>query len=233
VFVEQSLIRLAAASHRNALLTIGDEDPITVRVASSKRERRAATHLVQDAYEWRGYGLPYSAVRPDMVTLLADRQGVPVGTLSLAIDSELGLGADATHGDTLDQLRAHGRRLSEFTAFAIDRTLNSPELVAKLFAKQVHQTDDLLLEVNPRHVRFYNRIVGCEQIAEVRHDGRVDAPGVLMRVDLERAIALYRMADSDRNSRQIYRHFGDENLWHDLASRIAACVIGSTDREAA
>jgi len=42
----------------------------------------------------------------------------------------------------------------------------------------------VLIEVNPRHVRFYERMLGFEQVAEERLDPAVQAPAVLLRLDL-------------------------------------------------
>ena len=47
--------------------------------------------------------------------------------------------------------------------------------------------DDLVIEVNPRHVRYYQRMLGFETIGKTRHNRRVDAPAVLMRLRFSHA----------------------------------------------
>jgi hypothetical protein len=47
--------------------------------------------------------------------------------------------------------------------------------------------DDVVIEVNPRHVRFYQRSLGFTTIGPQRQNRRVDAPAVLLRLDLAHA----------------------------------------------
>jgi hypothetical protein len=45
---------------------------------------------------------------------------------------------------------------------------------------------DVVVEVNPRHVGFYKRAFGFEPISDVRTCERVNAPAVLLRLDVSR-----------------------------------------------
>jgi hypothetical protein len=47
--------------------------------------------------------------------------------------------------------------------------------------------DDIVIEVNPRHVRYYQRALGFTVMGPERLNRRVDAPAVLLRLDLAHA----------------------------------------------
>jgi hypothetical protein len=57
---------------------------------------------------------------------------------------------------------------------------------AYLITRVVHALTDVVIEVNPRHVRFYQRVFGFVVGAAERMCERVGAPSVLLRLDLER-----------------------------------------------
>jgi hypothetical protein len=59
--------------------------------------------------------------------------------------------------------------------------------VAYIYAHRVKKLTHLLIEVNPRHVRYYETMLGFEVIAGARHNSRVNAPAVLLSLDLEHA----------------------------------------------
>lgn len=44
---------------------------------------------------------------------------------------------------------------------------------------------DVVIEVNPRHVRFYKRMLGFVEFGAERMCSRVDAPAVLLRLELD------------------------------------------------
>jgi hypothetical protein len=67
------------------------------------------------------------------------------------------------------------------------RVLASLFHVAYIYAHRLMQFDDLLIEVNPRHVRYYERMLGFEALGRPRLNPRVDAPAVLMRLRFSHA----------------------------------------------
>jgi len=56
--------------------------------------------------------------------------------------------------------------------------------IAYIHARRLRQSTDLLIEVNPRHVKFYQALLGFTVVGEERMDPRVGAPAVLLRLDL-------------------------------------------------
>jgi hypothetical protein len=185
---------------RRGLLEGSDEErgsagerQFTIRTAASGPERDHAGSLLQARYAWRGYRtvtLP-SNQTGYRTTLSAHEGNDTIGTLTLELDGPQGLAADAAFGDVIDGLRDQGCRLAEFTRLAIDPSGSSPRVLAALFhvgyivSHRIRRYDTLLLEVNPRHARFYERMLGCRVLAEPRTHKGVDAPAVLLSARFE------------------------------------------------
>lgn len=162
-----------------------------VQAAHSDPQHDAAGELVERRYAERGYrSISRKAVRcGHELTLVADENNVTVATLTIGFDNPRGLCIDALFADEVNALRAAGARLCEFTRLAMDQIDRSTNVLASLFetayvyAHRVMGFDKLLIEVNPRHVRYYERMYGFSVIGPVRHNVRVDAPAVLMCLD--------------------------------------------------
>lgn len=113
-----------------------------------------------------------------------------VGTLSVRFDGPQGLHADLLFKAELDQWREDGVGLCEFGGLAVGRHSREPKRVlAQLFhlgylhAHRRAGCERLVVEVNPRHVGFYQRCLGLRPLTPPRHNPRVDAPAVLMSVE--------------------------------------------------
>ena len=111
------------------------------------------------------------------------------------------------------QLRAEGRKLCEFTKLAVDESVRSQAIlgaifhVACIYVINLHRCTDVLIEVNPRHVRFYERMLGFRRAAEERLDPVVNAPAVLMRLDLAHCASEIARLGGQRRSRGRERSF--------------------------
>lgn len=163
-----------------------------IRAAESARERRSASSLVERMYATRGYqsaALPEEASAHEK-TFLASDHDVALGTLTIGLDSTDGLLVDELFVDEADRCREAGLQICEFTKLAMDRRARSPRLLASLFhvayiyAHRIKSLHNLLIEVNPRHVRYYESMLGFKVIGTARHNTRVNAPAVLLSLDL-------------------------------------------------
>jgi hypothetical protein len=167
-----------------------------IRYAGTDGHLRSASFLVQRRYSWRGYSISFpAAMQANRITLSAyDRDDV-VATISIGVDSRSGLFVDALFPDELKSLRAPNRRVCEFTRLAIDEGLRSKPVIAALFhtayiyARRIRTCTDLVVEVNPRHVKFYERMLAFHAFGPVRVDPRVQAPAILLHLDLRHAEA--------------------------------------------
>ncbi|MES2015535.1 MAG: long-chain N-acyl amino acid synthase [Pseudomonadota bacterium] len=161
-----------------------------IRMANSAGRREAASLLIRKMYGWRGYtveaGEPHQA---NKITLYAETGGEVVGTMSLCLDSNSLLPADDNFGAELDGLRGAGRRLCEPSRLAIDKGVTKRVFAALIhisyiYAHNIHRFTDYVIEVNPRHVMFYKRMLGFAEFGAERACTRVGAPAVLLRLPL-------------------------------------------------
>jgi hypothetical protein len=171
---------------------IVNQDSFGIRLTDTAEGRNSASMLINKMYAWRGYaGTHHFSDDPNRITLTATDKGEVVGTLTLGIDSEIGLMADQIFKDDLDLHRRNGARLCEFTKLAFDPAVRSKTALANLFhlaviyARDLHQCTDIIIEVNPRHRRFYEYMLGFQREGEMRVNTRVNAPAQLMRINLE------------------------------------------------
>lgn len=169
-----------------------------IRMANSARRRDAASLLIRKMYGWRGYSFEAARFQEaNKITLYAETGGVVVGTMSLCLDSAILLPADENFRDRLDLLRAQGRRLCEPSRLAIDKGVSKRVFaslihISYIYARSIHGFTDYVIEVNPRHVVFYQRMLGFSDCGDARECTRVGAPAVLLRLPLEQMGAQIR-----------------------------------------
>jgi hypothetical protein len=164
------------------------EKTITIRLADCDGERSTANMLINRKYGGRGYGAGHKVpTASNCVTFTASSGASLIGTLSLTVDSEDGLACDKTFKDELDAFRAvPGARLCELTKFAFDTSKPSMHLLASLFhiifiyGTHHYNCTDLFIEVNPRHRRFYQAMLGFQPVGKPRTNEAVGAPSYLM-----------------------------------------------------
>jgi hypothetical protein len=167
------------------------DNSFQVCVADDAHRRHRASSLIQRRYAWRGYST--SALEGDgagRLTLAAHMDDAIVATITASLDSDEGLYVGRLYPEEIGRLRAEGRKLCEFTKLAVDESVRSHAVlgaifhVACMYAINLHRCTDVLVEVNPRHVRFYQRMLGFKRAAEERLDPEVNAQAVLLRLDL-------------------------------------------------
>lgn len=168
--------------------------------AIDKRDRERALNLTRRMYQQCGYVSSDAAPCPvsdsSTFTLLAETEnGEAVGTVSLVFDSPAGLPCDEIYRDELSSLRIDGRRLVEVTQLAMSPEHRGSKLLLVhlfefiyIYASYIKRFTDFVIEVNPRHVPFYRRLLPFEVAGPERPCPRVaNAPARLLRLDLSRA----------------------------------------------
>lgn len=195
------------------------EREVTMRLAESQEERQQAEDLINRMYSWRGYGrnhvIPTHEAHSTFVAL-ADDSDV-IGTITLCVDSEKGLAADAIFREDIDQFRSKpGATVCELTKLAFDTELPSRELLASLFhvvfiyGKMRYNCTDLFIEVNPRHRRFYQMMLEFEPVGELRTNEKVNAPSQLMWLsvsNIAKLIAKHTSSSRAQSMRSLYPLF--------------------------
>lgn len=170
-----------------------DQQKFKIRLAANEDRVQSASLLIQKMYSWRGYQTSEMGQDPNRITLLAFDADKIIGTLTLGLDSPVGLLVDDLYKPEVDSLRAQGRQVCEIIKLALDEGLGSKPVLAALFhisfiyGHNIHHGTDFVIEVHPRHVGFYRRMLGFELFGEERVCNRVNAPAVLLRLDLSYA----------------------------------------------
>ena len=202
-----------------------------VRLADTRGRRSKSSLLINRMYSWRGYkrnGVTDLSHDLNRVTLQACHRDNVFGTLTVAFDSHAGLAADALYGAEIDAYRQAGAKVCELTRLAVDPKDGSKEVLGALFhlayiyGALLHGSTDVFIEVNPRHVSFYKRMLDFEQAGECRMCERVDAPAVLLHLEVAyvaEQIARYG-GHRGRGKRSLYPYFFSEREAEGLARRI-------------
>lgn len=210
---------------------IVNQDKYGIRLTDTAEGRNSASMLISKMYAWRGYaGTHQLSDDPNRITLTAADQGETVGTLTIGIDSPIGLAADQIFKEELDAHRARGARLCEFTKFAFDTNVRSKTALANLFhlaviyARDINNCTDIMIEVNPRHRRFYEHMLGFVRETEVRINPRVNAPAYLLRVNLDYVTDQIKRHggtySSGTTERSFYPYFFSPREEHGIINRL-------------
>ena len=187
-----------AESAREAHITLTHAVALRARMAESREDIDDAHHLVRRRYAWRGYDLPANdaqapkCVEPhsNHVVFVAKEGSDTVGTITLGLDSHTGLLAEGTYPDVVQERRAAGCNVCEVTRLAVAERVESKSVLAALFSlafatASVHGVTDVFVEVNPRHVVFYRRVLGFMVAAGEKFCERVKAPSVLLWLTMD------------------------------------------------
>lgn len=221
----------------------GRIDKVVLRLVETRETVRAACDLINTRYAQKGYGADHQ-IRSDAyhATFTAEAKGKIVGTITLAVDSVHGLAADSAFSGTLSRFRLQpGVRICELTKFAFDAEVRSRAVMASLFhavfvyGQRSYGCTDLFIEVNPRHVRFYEVVLGFERIGQVTENKSVGAPAQLMWLKVAKIrqhidAAAQGALDAGRS---LYRLFfppaQEDEIYERLVASKAVAVCG--DRE--
>lgn len=191
-FAEQAQLRMNHGGLDDISVRCAQTNKLfSIRSAQSWDHRHSASMLIKKMYATRGYltsALP-DQPQPTRVTFVASDEDTAIGTMTIGFDSDQGLFVDDLFSENTNALRAQGRRICEFTKLAMDSVVRSKQVLASLFhvayihAHRSMEFDDLLIEVNPRHVRYYQNMLGFKVLGEPKMNTRVGAISVLMRLE--------------------------------------------------
>jgi len=214
---------------------VGEQNLLEVKLARSDTDREQARGLINRMYDWRGYGHDHLIPQSEgHSTFLASLDKSLVGTITLAVDIGDGLAADAIFRDELNTFRrVPDASLCELTKFAFDTEIPSRKLLASLFhivfiyGTRHHRCTHLFIEVNPRHRRFYEAMLGFQPVGSVRTNESVQAPAQLMWLEVSNIAALIsEQAGRDgANNRSLYPLFLSRRDEHDVHSRLSHALF--------
>ena len=201
-----------------------------VRLADSHNLRSRSNLLIDRMYSWRGYaGSSDQEERlHEQLTYQACRGEQVVGTVTLCFDSPAGLPADQLYRSEIDIYRNAHATVCELTRLAVDPQHGSKEVLGALFhlayisGGLMRGATDVFIEVNPRHVAFYRRMLHFEQAGPCRICERVNAPAVLLHLSVTHAaeqIARYG-GRTDSAKRSLYPYFFSHEEQQGLLRRL-------------
>lgn len=169
--IRHSLIR------RNYRIDDASLADVEVKIATTVAEHVEAAKLVHDGYVGRGIMMPHgSGVRvtpflalPSTIVFVALKSGQMVGTLSLVVDSSLGLPMEKIYGDEVQAVRSRSRKIAEVGAQCVVKECRGTG-VAFLLSKAMFQTtellgiEDLLIAVHPSAEDVYSAMLCFERL---------------------------------------------------------------------
>jgi len=205
------------------------QDSMTIRLADCDGQRSRANMLLNRMYSWRGYGANHRLpTAPNCVIFTATSADDVIGTLTLTVDSAAGLAADQTFHDEMEKFRqSPGARLCELTKFAFDTSSPARPRLGALFhiifiyGSMHYACTDLFIEVNPRHARFYEAMLGFTRVGSPRTNTSVGAPSQLMWLNVG---AIRRQIDKHAGGeagRSLYNHFFSRKEEEGIYGRLA------------
>ena len=185
---------------------------LSFKIADTTDEIERAFRLVHDVYVGIGlidprpsglHVIPHH-LHPGSRIFVVLLHGEVISTLTLIPDGLMGLPQDELYAEELRPLREAGRRLAEVGCLAMHPKWQKHDLILFLYRIMhyyaYHSTiDDLCIVANPRHGRFYQRVLLFEQYGEQKPFSKVNgAPAVGYRLDLRGMERRYKEFYSDK-----------------------------------
>ncbi len=168
--------------------------PLEFREAKTIDEFRCAANLLVKEYRFRKLEATHKEILDEMSqkqcrVFIGYRDARCRATISLILDGPLPI--RAVFKKEIDELRASGLKVGEFCFLAQRRSDNRKKwhqasldlfaLMADVFIRVAkNEVDIICINVNPRHVRFYEDYLGFKKLAEgeERYNPKVKAPAV-------------------------------------------------------
>ncbi len=186
--------------------------------------------LTHDEYVRMGYARPQpngllqhfelDGIDETTVWLAEDKDEKILGTISLTADGPAGLHVDEDFKDVADYVRQECRlaginlaaawRIVTRSEYHHQMPLSMGLISAVVDAVRRRPYQVTLYTFNPRHEKFYRKMLGFETIAGPRPSPAVqDAPAILMRGDLEKVDRAWGRVERRRSSARMRRSTSD------------------------
>jgi hypothetical protein len=91
-----------------------------------------------------------------------------------------------------------------------------------IVGRRLHRATDAVIEINPRHALYYQRVLGFRPIGERRICGRVNAPAVLLHIEadfVEEQISRYA-GGRNKTGHSLYPYFFSSGETELISQRI-------------
>jgi hypothetical protein len=170
-----------------------------IEIAATQKDLEDAFSLVYREYQRMGYirSDNGTGIHVDIRHLLDStsvfllRSTSIIGTVSLICDSRMfGLPMDVLYEEELEPLRREKRRIVELASLATAPQARRTSLFMYVFRAVyrhalTNDANDFCIMVNPRHVKFYKKVLLFEQMGPEKYYPKVGAPAVALRLNLD------------------------------------------------
>lgn len=209
---------------------LGDIDRPALKIIDEHDEYFRNFRLVYNEYRDAGYTPSHpsrmlyniwSLLPSTSIFVFKSFQNI-ISTVSLIPDSDLfGLPIDAVFKPEVDELRQQGKKVAEIGALATTRMRRWSNVVILLFKALFYyaglcKIDEVVVMVNPKHVRFYTSMFLFEPFGEAREYEKVGAPAVPLRLDMtkftQRLEEVYSGGDFETDLHAFFTNFSDPLL---------------------
>ena len=171
---------------------------IVVRHAESRADLKQVFSLAYEVYFEKGYAFnhatkwetsAYDSHKDTLILMVENGNKEIIGSMTLYYDDGKFLPADHIFKTEICSLRQQGIKCAEVSRFVVRKDhQHKKEILLGLInyvyihAFRIMGIDEFIIEVNPRHVDFYRKLLGYVQLGEIKECPRVNnAPAVLLR----------------------------------------------------
>ena len=192
---------------------------VVVRLASSTDDLVASARLVHDTYVRRGIMQPERSglrvteqlAHPSTAVFLATRHEIPIGTISLALDSPHGLPMEKIYPDEIGTLRRAGRSVAEVGALALavgERGQGIVHLLNKAMLEhgRERKVDDLVISVHPDAEDLYRASLLFQRMGPVKSYPGLERSALAAPLRLDLRTAKARFYEAYRGTRGFDAH---------------------------
>jgi hypothetical protein len=205
----------------------GPNNDWSVVVANTRTLREKTFRFVYDTYVSKGYNLQLGHqsglwctihhLHPSTISFLAEKNGQPVGTVSIIPDSRLGLPADIIFPEKLLSLRKAGRRLCEVFSLAaatgiaggsIEVTMHLYRCIHLAAINLLHK-NEIVASIMAHHANFYTDVLLFDDVsADSKQSPKTDEQVCFTHINLETMSDRYAQRYSQlKGKRNLYRWF--------------------------
>ena len=173
-----------------------------ITIATTHEEMLPVWKLTHDAYVNEGYAdptpegvlhhYPHLDGIPQTTVFTALENEQLLGTVTLTEDGPAGLSVDSEFKDLVDPFRKLPCKIASVWRLVTQPTIRRSLVVMSLIGKVIETCTEqniylVFLVINPKHEKFYNRMLCFQTISETREELAVKAnPGLLLMTDLDK-----------------------------------------------
>lgn len=195
-------------------------EAFSITISRQEGSRAQAVDLLNRRYSWRGYGANQKlSGRRHETTFVARLGDRVIGTVTLGVDCPHGLAADSTFPDEMQYFRLKSNAaLCELKKFAVDYSDDTKYMLSALFhfvfiyGAENRMGTDLFIEVNPRHIIFYERMLGFKRVGKLKTNESVNAPSQLMWLSVDSIPQMIEAGFQKKSRHSLYNYFFDERV---------------------